>query len=345
MGLAVRTAMRDTIVSICIANYNGISILSSCLASVQSQEGNIPLEIIVHDDASTDGSVEFLRHNYPDITLIASEKNVGFCVANNRMAAVAKGEYLLLLNNDAMLFPDALISLLRRAKEAGMPAILGLPQYDAETGELLDRGSLLDPFLNPIPNLNPGRTDVGMVMGACLWIPRNLWLELEGFPEWFGSIGEDLYLCCLARLRGYSVEVLPYSGYKHYVGHSFGGGKVFNQGLRTTYKRRALSERNKTFVMLLCYPTILLAFLLPLHFLLLAIEGLLLSIMKFDKKPLVKIYLPVFLACWQKRKQLWQERSKLYSASRVHTRMFIAPMQWFPHKLILFVRHRVPAIT
>lgn len=336
--------MNNPVVSICIANYNGTSILASCLESIFTQEGNIPVEIIVHDDASTDGSVELLRKHYPEITLLTSETNVGFCIANNRMAAIANGEYLLLLNNDAALFPDALSSLLAKARESDVSAILGLPQHDADTGELLDRGSLLDPFLNPVPNLDPTRREVGLIMGACLWIPKKLWDELEGFPEWFGSIGEDLYLCCAARLQGYPVEALPCSGYRHYVGKSFGGGKIFNRGLRTTYKRRALSERNKTFVMILCYPRPLLA-LLPLHFLLLMIEGFILSLLKLERKPLVEIYLPVFRACWTKRKQLRHERRKLHSSSRVHTRLFIAPMQWFPHKLTLLAKHRTPTIT
>jgi len=336
--------MKKPAVSICIANYNGIPIISECLDSVFAQQGNTSLEIIVHDDASTDESVEFLRSNYPDIRLIESESNVGFCVSNNRMAEVANGEYLLLLNNDAMLLPDAVVTLLDKAKEIHAPAILGLPQYDADSGELLDRGSLLDPFLNPIPNLDPNRVAVGMVMGACLWIPRSLWQELGGFPEWFGSIGEDLYLCSIARLKGYPVAVAPSSGYRHYVGRSFGGGKVSNQHLHTTYKRRALSERNKTYVMILCYPPSLLG-LIPLHILLLMLEGLILSLTKLDWKPISKIYLPVFKACWINRKKLKLERARLFADFHISARAFIAPIQWCPYKLRLLLRYKIPAIT
>lgn len=113
------------------------------------------------------------------------------------------GEFLLLLNNDTALWPDALATLLAAARALGRPAILSLPQYEWETGELLDRDSQLDPLLNPVPNRNPDRHEVGLVMEACLWIPRRLWAELGGFPEWFGSIGEDLYGCGRARLAGY----------------------------------------------------------------------------------------------------------------------------------------------
>lgn len=212
-------------ISICIANYNGLAVIDDCIRSVLGQQDAPEVEIIVHDDASTDGSGAYIRRTYPHVKYIGSPQNVGFCVANNRMVAQAGGEYILLLNNDAALLPDALATLYRSARTCGMHAILSLPQYDFESGALLDRGCRLDPFLNPVPNLDPSRKDVGMVLGACLWIPKALWEEMGGFPEWFGSVGEDLYLCCRARLAGYPVRVPARSGYLHRVGQSFGGGE------------------------------------------------------------------------------------------------------------------------
>ena len=209
--------------SVCIANYNGVGLLQACIESVLEQDCGFALEIIVHDDASTDGSVAWIRQNFPAVVLIESAENAGFCIANNRMAKAATGEYLLLLNNDAELLPNALRALHGAATSLKQPAILGLPQYDAASHALIDRGSVFDPFLNPIPNLDLARQDVGMVIGACLWIPRALWEDLNGFPEWFGSMAEDMYLCCLARLRGCPVRILPDSGFRHWVGHSFGG--------------------------------------------------------------------------------------------------------------------------
>ena len=294
--------------SICIANYNGIGLIDECLASVRAQNFGDPIEIIVHDDASNDGSAEHIRANYPDVLLIESKKNVGFCVANNRMADAAQGQYLLLLNNDAALLPGALTTLKSEAVRLGRPAILSLPQYDAETEDLLDIGSLLDPFLNPIPNLNPRLNDVGMVMGACLWIPKILWDELGGFPEWFGSVGEDLYLCCRARLGGYPVRALGISGYRHRVGASFGGGKARDGKLVTTFRRRALSERNKTFVMALTYPAPAMQILLPVHLLLLLVEGVLLSILRLRLTYLTDIYFPVFRDVYRNRSSILRER-------------------------------------
>lgn len=155
------------VVSVCIANYNGIGLIDACLESVRQQDFGSPVEIIVHDDASTDGSGEHIRNRYTDIDVIQSPENVGFCVANNRMADAAKGTYLLLLNNDATLYPDALATLHIEAVRLGRPAILGLPQYEAETGALLDIGSRLDPFLNPVPHLPIPRSVRNKVLGQC----------------------------------------------------------------------------------------------------------------------------------------------------------------------------------
>lgn len=90
------------------------------------------------------------------------------------MAAIARGDYLLLLNNDAMLLSDALSTLLAEAQQLGQPAILSLPQYDADRRRTTRYRQLADPFYNPVPNRDPARNDVGMVMGACLWIDLDI---------------------------------------------------------------------------------------------------------------------------------------------------------------------------
>jgi len=332
------------LISVCIANYNGMAVIDDCIRSVLTQAGNISVEILVHDDASTDDSAMYIRDCYPDIRLIISENNVGFCAANNRMVSKATGKYLLLLNNDAALNPDALQILLAEAIQLGRPAILGLPQYDAVTGELIDIGSSLDLFLNPIPNANPLHGDVCLVIGACLWIPKALWLELDGFPEWFGSIGEDLYLCCRARLNGYPVRAIGMSGYRHQVGASFGGGKLQQGRLSTTTRRRALSERNKTFVMLLTYPLPLLLVLLPLHFATLFLEGALLAIIKRSWRLWQEIYAPLLPGLWRERIELMTLRRKIQAHRTATAKCFFGPFRWLPWKLELLFRHGLPEV-
>lgn len=331
-------------ISVCIANYDGIGLIDACIASVRAQDCADAVEIIVHDDASADGSAAHIRARHPDVRLIASEENVGFCVANNRMAAIAEGDFLLLLNNDATLLPDALGTLLAEAERLGRPAILGLPQYDADSGALLDIGSRLDPFFNPVPNRDPSRNDVGMVMGACLWIDKALWNELGGFPEWFGSIGEDLHLCCRARLAGCPVRALGTSGYRHRVGQSFGGGKLRRGQLSTTFRRRALSERNKTFVLATTCPAPYVLLLLPLHLLLLLVEGALLSLLKLEPAYLGKIYLPVFAALLRRRGELRTVRRATMASRRIRGADFYAVFDPLPYKLRMLLRHGLPQV-
>ncbi len=318
--------------------------IDDCIQSILKQIDQPELEIIVHDDASTDESVSHIRETYPDVQLIESDKNVGFCVANNRMAAVARGEYLLLLNNDAALYPDALITLHHTALEVGEPAILGLPQYDFDTNKLIDIGSLLDPFLNPVPNKDSQRTNVGMVIGACLWIPKVLWNELGGFPEWFGSIGEDLYLCCIARLAGYPVRVLGTSGYRHRVGASFGGGKTRQGKLMTTFRRRALSEANKTFVMIIVYPSPIIQLILPIHLILLIAEGLLLSVILIERRYLTQIYLPVFQRLFHNRYKLLKMRITTMRKRANSISIFFSVFSMVPYKLKMLLKYGLPSV-
>jgi len=329
--------------SVCIANYNGERFIEKCIESILKQE-NVTgaVEIIVHDDASKDDSVALIRSRYPEILLLESKENLGFCISNNRMVAMAKGKFILLLNNDATLHADALRTLYEASVAHG-DGIYGLPQYDASTGELIDIGSVFDPFLNPIPNKNLDRTDVGMIIGACLFLPKHLWETLGGFPEWFGSLSEDLYLCSYARLRGFPVKAIATSGFYHWVGQSFGGGRILsNKKLSTKLSRRSLSERNKTFVMLICYPSLLVYLLIPLHLVLLIFEGLLLTVIKQDKRVWLQIYWFCLREVWKKR-MLWVEQRRVVQHDRrCSTSLFLSTFTFFPHKMRMLFIYGMP---
>jgi GT2 family glycosyltransferase len=330
--------------SVCIANYNGEHILADCLNSLLAQQGDVPIEIIVHDDASGDGSIAFLRERYPQVELLASTENVGFCVSNNRMVAHARGKYVLLLNNDAALFPDAMAALSGAAAAQERPGILTLPQYDWETGELVDRGCLLDIFYNPVPNLDPRRQDVAYGIGACLFLPRALWGELGGFPEWFGSMAEDMYLCCIARLRGLPVEVTQASGYRHRQGRSFGGNRVEAGKLNTTYRRRYFSERNKTAVMVICTPTGWMWPLLALHLTVLILEGALLSLLKRQARMWREIYGPTVAYVGRELGPLCARRREVQRMRRIGLRVYLREFTATPRKFVLLRRHGLPVV-
>lgn len=330
-------------ISVCIANYNGEQMLADCIESILAQVGAGSVEVIVHDDASTDGSVALLQLRYPQVELLVSTSNVGFCVSNNRMVAVARGEFVLLLNNDAALFPNALATL-REAARAKPSAILTLPQFDWISGDIVDRGCLLDPFYNPVPNLDPMRRDVAYVIGACLWIPRPLWDALGGAPEWMGSIAEDIYLCGLARLRGAPVRVLPNSGYRHRQGTSFGGNRVSAAGLWTSVKRRRLSERNKTRALFVLTPGIAVWPLLASHLVALAIEGSVLSALRRDATLWREVYAPAIATPFREARMLLALRRNAQATRTASLRSWFSAVDWRLRKVALLARYGVPEV-
>ena len=331
-------------VTVCIANYNGEHMLQDCIDSVLAQDTEAEIEIVVHDDASTDGSLDLLERKYPMLRVIRSKENVGFCVSNNRMAREACGRFILLLNNDAALYPDAVSTLLDAALAPDSPSILTLPQHDWGTGMLVDRGCLLDPFYNPVPNLEPGRQDVAYAIGACLWIPRELWEELGGFPDWMESIAEDLYLCSIARLRGKSVRALPQSGFRHRLGSSFGGARIDSGGLKTTFRRRRLSERNKTYALFICTPGLLMWPLLGIHLAGLLIEGCALSVARRNLDILMKIYAHVAVVVFGQFRRLLATRKSVQLMRDTTLKAYFVPFTLVPHKLSMLFRFGIPAI-
>lgn len=337
------------IISVLIANFNGEHVLPECMESVLLQEGAPQFEIIIHDDASQDDSLSVLesirtKHKEKEIRIIESTENSGFCVANNRMAKQARGDFLLLLNNDATLAPDALRTLLDTARAQATKGILTLPQIDHQSGELVDRGCLLDPFYNPIPNKDLEIQEVGMAIGACMWIPRQLWEQLGGFPEWFESIGEDLYLCCRARLLGRTVQVATHSHYRHHQGASFGGNRIKNNRIASTFRRRRLSERNKTYVLILCSPSLRLWLTLPLHLTLLAIEGMTLAAIERRWMIWTEIYANVFVNVFRNRARLQSERKNILLTRTLTARGYSKAFRLFPRKLQMLLLHGIPTL-
>jgi GT2 family glycosyltransferase len=329
-------------ISVCIANFNGEAMLGDCIDSVLAQDTDASIEILVHDDASTDSSVALLRQRYPQVRLIAATENVGFCVANNRMVDAASGEYVLLLNNDAALFPDGVGVLLAEATRLAKPAILTLPQFDWTSGALVDRGCLLDPFHAPVPNLDPDRHDVAYVIGACLWIPRAMFSELGGFPAWLGSIAEDMYVCCAARLRGVSVRCLANSGYRHRQGASFGGNRLSDGLIRTTYRRRHLSERNRIAVLVACTPGVIAWPWLAIHVAALVAESALLCLSRANLQPWRDVYRPALRDTWSERANLHFSRIMLQKVRSTTLRDYVKPFTPMPRKLSMLLKHGLP---
>lgn len=340
-GLDTRARPR---VSVCIANYNGEAMLADCIESVLGQETDAGIEILVHDDASQDGSIALLEARYPQVEVLRSTSNVGFCIANNRMVATARGEYVLLLNNDAALHADAIRHLLEESTRHTPPAILTLPQFDWDTGAPVDRGCLLDPMHVPSPNLDPQRRDVAYVIGACMFMPRSLWNELDGFPDWFGSMAEDMYLCSAAKLRRAQVACTPGSGYRHRQGASFGGNKLKAGRASTTYRRRYLSERNRIWVLVACTPSWLAWPWLAAHVIVLVGEGAALSLLSRSLQPWQRTYWPALRDAWRQRAVVLAARHRLQRQRTLSLGDYLDGFTILPRKLAMLLKHGLPSM-
>lgn len=329
------------IISVCIANYNGEAIISGCIESVLQQENAPPFEILVHDDASTDNSLEVIG-KYESVRLIKSSGNVGFCISNNRMAAEARGKFILLLNNDAQLFPDALATLREESRKHEDKVVLGLPQYDFESRELVDYGLRLDYFASSVPITTPSNSDVAMVIGACLCVPTELWKTIGGFPEWFETNAEDVYLCCYARFLGYRAYVPDRSGFLHIIGHTLGGGKGSSNRLTISVRRRYFSERNRLFVQWLFFPLWLVPFTTAANLVALVVEAAVLSVFNRKVSLIRDIYFKSQVDAFSRLGTVRAERRKVTRLRAVSYSSFFAPFTLIPQKVRLLRTSGLP---
>lgn len=94
-------------VSVIIVNYNTKELTHNCLKSVFEQTKDVNFEVIVSDNGSSDGSIEMIKSDFPQVVLIENNANLGFGAANNRALKIAKGKYVFYLNSDTLLLNNA----------------------------------------------------------------------------------------------------------------------------------------------------------------------------------------------------------------------------------------------
>ena len=225
--------------SIVIVSYNSRQDLEGCLQSLTAAPPHIDHETLVVDNASTDGTPDYLRERWPGVRLIAAGGNVGFARANNLGISQTFGELVLLLNPDTVV-PAGSIDRLVAALDATAEAAVAGPRIVDQNGRAeLSFGRMISPLAELrqkilvagndrnvplIRTLVDGMTRrtrvVDWVSGACLLIRRKD-LEAAGrFDERFFLYAEDVDLCAAVRARGRIVLFVADAEIVHLRGRS-----------------------------------------------------------------------------------------------------------------------------
>jgi O-antigen biosynthesis protein len=226
--------------SLIVPLYNCLGLTQAMLASLHATlPPDLAAELLLVDDGSTDGTRAWLEEiaahppaGWLPLRILLNEGNRGFAVSNNRAAALARGELLLLLNNDLVLLPGWLEPLLAAHRHLGARAgLVGNVQLDAATGVVDHAGLEVTPQGKPVHTrvLPSARTVVPAgvrivpaVTGACVLLSRALWEELGGFDEGYVNGGEDIDLGYRARAARRVNAVALRSVIRHHVSSSPG---------------------------------------------------------------------------------------------------------------------------
>jgi len=235
-------AMKYCDVSVLVVSFNTREFTLACLRSIYRETSGIEFEVIVFDNASSDGSADAIAAEFPQVRLIRSRQNVGFAAANNLCAAGARGDYLLLLNPDTVVLDNAAHKLFEFARANPDGSVFGGRTLNADRSlnpkscwgrmtlwSTLCRGiglshlfpgdRLLDPEALGGWNRDTVR-EVDIVSGCLFMIRADLWRRLGGFDTQFFMYCEDADLCMRAKKAGSRCLICPHAAVIHYGGVS-----------------------------------------------------------------------------------------------------------------------------
>lgn len=232
---AVKKRQR-TRASIIVVSYNGRQYLPACLGSLCTNTGADD-EIIVVDNASTDGSAGYVAETFPEVVLIRTGSNLGFGYGNNVGARRAQGRYLVFLNPDTVVqagWLEPLLGALEANPEAGLVTskvlLLADPARINACGNRVHfTGLTLCEGMGKESSAVSQVTEVGAVSGAAFAVRRDLFEALGGFDPAFFLYMEDTELSLRARLAGYRCFCVPQSVVYHDYSLNFGPSKTFYQ--------------------------------------------------------------------------------------------------------------------
>ena len=231
--------------AVVILNWNGLNMLKAYLPALKERTPDDAF-IVVADNGSTDGSVEWLEKDHPDIRTIRFDQNYGFTGGYNRALREIEADYYVLLNSDIEVgegWLEPLVGFMEEHPEVGIcqPKVLSMAErdrfeYAGAAGGFIDRYGF--PFCRGriLSNLerDEGQYDEAVecfwATGACMVIRSALYHHLGGLDESFFAHMEEIDLCWRAKLLGYQVWCVPASKVWH-----VGGGTLPNNSPRKLY--------------------------------------------------------------------------------------------------------------
>jgi len=239
-------------VSVVVVTWNGLHVLRDCVAALAGQ--TVPHELIVVDNGSRDGTVEWLRNNAPHAHVVPLPHNLGFAAGNNAGLRAATGELLVLLNNDTIAAPDFLEQLAapftrdkQLAAAAGVLLFAHRPEFIASAGISVGRDGLHRDLwmLRPAAELPDQTTPVFGASGGAACYRRAALEDVGLLDERYGSYLEDADLAWRLRLAGWGCVSVPQARVLHVYSATASHGSPFKQRLQA---------RNRVRVLVRCLP-------------------------------------------------------------------------------------------
>lgn len=224
-------------ISVLIVNWNVRDLLMRCLDSLFGEQHPFTFEVIVVDNASTDGSVEMLRQRFPQVKLIENLDNPGFAKGNIQGYALSAGRYILMLNPDTLLHPGALDKLYQylenNSKAAGVgPDLLNpdgtrqmgcypFPTLTREAWRLFHLDWLYAYGIYPVILWDDKTTrEVDVIQGTCLLLRRKALDEVGFLDADFFMYTEEVDLCYRLKKAGWQLRWFPLAKVIHFGGQS-----------------------------------------------------------------------------------------------------------------------------
>lgn len=218
--------MSDPIITSIVLSYNSKQLSLQCLATLKNQD-YAAHKIIVVDNASTDGSVTAIEENFPDIEIIASEKNLGYAAGNNlgiQTALKNDSEYLFLVNNDTTLPPNCISELVNTFQKRPLAGIVGPMVYTFDPGLIISSagGKVEWEKANSI-NQGAGETDTGQhssrsvdfINGCGLMISRTAIEKVGLLDEKYFMYWEETDWCVRVKHSGLEVFFTTDANMRH----------------------------------------------------------------------------------------------------------------------------------